>query len=222
EQSEVKEKQLSEDIIKCKEKRQATEKVLAEKQSIRKQRNQYIEDEDREIKQLYKLHETFLQKIQAKEVQANRLDVTLENHLLFLQEEYVTTYEKSTKQYAEVSNIEQTKDKVKVMKQSIKKLGTVNLGSIEEYERLTERYSFLSLQQQDLIDAKSTLYEVIREMDEEMTKKFSAMFTDIQSAFTEVFKQLFGGGYAELTLTDPDNILETGIEIVARPPGKKL
>src|SRR5699024_628945 len=86
----------------------------------------------------------------------------------------------------------------------------------------SERYSFLLEQKQDLVEAKKTLYDVIEEMDQEMSERFTGMFTEIQSAFTEVFKQLFGGGYAELTLTDPDNILETGIEIVARPPGKKL
>ena len=222
EESDEQAQQLTKDIAIFKNKRQAIQSTLEEKRSLRQQKGQYIEDEEREIRQLYKLHESFVQHIQEKEVQANRLDVTLENQLSFLQTEYVITYEKAVQQYSKVKHIEKAKKQVQEMKQSIERLGTVNLGSIKAYDRLMERYTFLSEQQQDLIDAKTTLYQVILEMDEEMTERFSSMFTDIQAAFTIVFKQLFGGGYAELTLTDPDNMLETGIEIIARPPGKKL
>src|SRR5699024_12693836 len=81
---------------------------------------------------------------------------------------------------------------------------------------------FMTSQQNDLLEAKQTLYEVISEMDEEMITLFSDTFDQIQKEFTLVFKELFGGGHAELTLSDPNNLLETGIDIVARPPGKKL
>src|SRR5699024_11787213 len=82
--------------------------------------------------------------------------------------------------------------------------------------------TFLKTQQDDLLEAKATLYSVIQEMDAELTTKFAAVFEEIQNAFTRVFEQLFGGGYAALKLTDPNNLLETGIDIIARPPGKKL
>src|SRR5699024_7432011 len=85
------------------------------------------------------------------------------------------------------------------IKYQIERLGTVNLGAIDEHERLMERYQFLSEQQADLKEAKATLYDVIEEMDNEMTERFQAVFTEIQTAFTKVFKQLFGGGYAELS-----------------------
>ena len=216
------ETQIAKEIENYKNKREYTVNNIELKQADRKRKIQLTEDEEREIKQLYKLHDTFVQEIQEKEVQANRLDVTLENHLSFLQTEYIITYEKASQQYEKVTDIEAAKQKVDEMKRSIKQLGTVNLGAIDEYERLSERYTFLTEQKQDLVDAKNTLYSVINEMDQEMTERFSAMFSEIQAAFTVVFQQLFGGGHAELQLTEPDNILETGIEIVARPPGKKL
>src|SRR5699024_110280 len=107
-------------------------------------------------------------------------------------------------------------------KRSIERLGNVNIGAIEEYERIYERYSFLKEQQTDLVEAKQTLYEVIQEMDEEMQSRFGATFTQIKDEFAIVFKELFGGGRAELRLTDPNHLLETGVEIIAQPPGKKL
>src|SRR5699024_8969191 len=107
------------------------------------------------------------------------------------------------------------------LKQAINRLGLVNLGAIDQYKKIMERHTFLTEQQDDLIEAKETLYSIIKEMDEEMIKLFSETFKQIQHAFTDVFKQLFGGGHAQLTMTDEDNILETGIDITARPPGKK-
>src|SRR5699024_2515136 len=144
-----------------------------------------------------------------------------ENHLNHLQTEYITTYERASEEYEEVANIVAAKGEVEEIKQLMARLGTVNLGAIEEYDRLLERYSFLDEQKTDLLEAKATLHEVIDEMDEEMIKRFGHMFADIQAAFSDVFKKLFGGGHAELILTDKDNLLETGIDIVASPPGKK-
>jgi chromosome segregation protein len=98
----------------------------------------------------------------------------------------------------------------------------VNLGAIEEYKRLTERLEFLEQQQNDLIEAKNTLYEVIRNIESEMSRRFLESFEAIRTEFQDVFVKMFGGGRADLHLTDPDNLLETGIEIMAQPPGKKL
>ena len=101
-------------------------------------------------------------------------------------------------------------------------MGPINLSSIEEYEQVNERHSFLTEQREDLLDAKETLHEAIKEMDEEMTMRFETTFYAIREQFKHVFRELFGGGQADLVLTDPSNMLETGIEIIAQPPGKKL
>ena len=98
----------------------------------------------------------------------------------------------------------------------------VNLGAIEEYARVSERYDFMTKQESDLINAKETLKEIISEMDVIMKKEFKESFLKIEKEFSQVFTELFGGGYANLKLSDPNNLLETGIEIVASPPGKKL
>ena len=112
--------------------------------------------------------------------------------------------------------------KVKLLKQSIEELGPVNIGAIEEFEHVAERHNFLTEQRNDLNEAKETLRTVIREMDEEMTSRFDETFHAIRGHFQRVFKELFGGGSADLVLTNPDDMLLTGVEIIAQPPGKKL
>ena len=94
--------------------------------------------------------------------------------------------------------------------------------SIEEYKNVRQRYDFLEGQRVDLKEAEDTLLEIIKEMDEIMKEKFLATFEEIRCEFKKVFVSMFHGGEAELLLTDPDNLLETGIEIKAEPPGKKL
>ena len=158
---------------------------------------------------------------QSLEVKANRLDVDLENRLLRLQEEYEISYEKAHELYEKTADLVGLRKEVKLIKKTIEELGTVNIGAIDEYERISERYQFLTTQQIDLVEAKETLYAVIHEMDQEMKLRFEETFTQIQTEFTEVFKELFGGGHAELSLTDPEALLETGVEIKAQPPGKK-
>lgn len=220
-QSTITESELKEEISQHKTTRQQITTLLAKKQQERTNHLRVVADEENEVKGLYTHYNQFTKQVQNKEVQANRLDVALENRLSFLQSEYTITYEKAQSTYEKVKNIETARDKVKQIKLAIKKLGTVNLGAIEEYERVNERYTFLMAQQTDLIQAKQTLHDAIYEMDKEMTERFKVTFTEIQSSFSVVFKQLFGGGKAELKLTDPDNLLETGIEIIAMPPGKK-
>src|SRR5690606_6618776 len=95
-------------------------------------------------------------------------------------------------------------------------------GAIEEFNRVSERYDFLSGQKDDLIEAKTKLHGIIREMDEEMSRRFLTTFADIRKQFGVVFSRLFGGGRADLILSDPDSPLDSGIDIVAQPPGKKL
>ena len=98
----------------------------------------------------------------------------------------------------------------------------VNIQAIEDYQRVNERYSFLNNQRNDLMNAKETLLEIISEMDEVMEEEFASTFESVRVEFQKVFKELFGGGEADLILTDKNNILETGVDIVASPPGKKL
>ena len=111
---------------------------------------------------------------------------------------------------------------ISLNKKSIEELGPVNLGAIEEFGRVNERYSFLKAQEADLFEARSTLLEVISEMDGEVAVRFREAFRQVNEHFGEVFREMFGGGQAELRLTDEDDYLESGVEIYAQPPGKKL
>lgn len=195
---------------------------IQQKRKERLEKSQRMQDEEREVKEETKQHQRFLKAIQEKEVQANRLDVALDNRLKKLESDYTLTYEKAKKTYEKVSDTESAEADVKQIKEAIEQLGNVHTGAIDEYKRIYERYSFLEGQKNDLDDAKATLYKVINEMDEEMQVRFEATFTQIKEAFAVVFTELFGGGRAELNLTDPNRLLDTGVEIIAQPPGKKL
>lgn len=162
------------------------------------------------------------EKLRQTEIQANRLDVELENILSKLSDDYELSYEMAKQRYQIPEDVPAAQAESKELKRQITLLGEVNLGAIEEYSRVNERYQFLTEQKNDLVEAKTTLYQVIQEMDDEMSKRFKHTFDAIKREFSIVFTKLFGGGRADLQLIDPDNLLETGIDIVAQPPGKKL
>lgn len=175
---------------------------------------------------LVKNNNSEFNKLQAElkehEIKISRLDVKLDNLLNILSEDYSITYEKAKENYILDDEEETIRTIVSKLKNEIKSLGNVNLGSIEEYDRLNERYEFLSKQKEDLISAENVLLEIINEMDEVMKERFEETFNKVKVEFSEIFKKLFGGGNAELRLTNPNDMLETGIDIVALPPGKKL
>ena len=136
-------------------------------------------------------------------------------------EEYELTPNNAEK-FEKPQNIAITQRKVNNLRTDIKELGSVNVDSIEEYKNVKQRYDFMCEQRVDLEDSMSKLRKVISEMMEIMKKQFKEKFEIINKNFGEVFKELFGGGMAEITLTDKDNILECGIDITVQPPGKKL
>ena len=179
-----------------------------------------------EIEAKNKLNNSNLNKKQNElkdlEIKVSKMDVKLDYYLNTLSEDYELTFEKAKEKYQLEIEVEEARVKVNTYKNNIKKIGMVNLASIEEYDKVSERYNFLDGQKKDLLEAKDTLLEIISEMDEVMKEEFLKTFKQIQVEFEGVFKQLFGGGRASLKLTDPDNILETGVEIIASPPGKKL
>ena len=111
--------------------------------------------------------------------------------------------------------------RIREIKEEIAGMPQVNLGAVEEYLHLEERLAFLTEQTQDLIRGKEDLEAVIREMDEIVARKFRETFEEVNQKFGEVFQRLFAGGRASLYMTAPDNLLETGVDILAQPPGKK-
>jgi chromosome segregation protein len=199
-----------------------TIQLIASRREQRLQLQTRLEDLEREVKEEKRNYKQLVDILKDEEVKMNRLDVELENRLSQLREEYLLTYEAAKEKYPLQIEVGEARKKVKLIKLAIDELGTVNLGAIDEYDRVSERYEFLIEQKNDLQEAKDTLYKVIDEMDDEMKKRFNETFTSIRSHFEPVFQALFGGGRADLRLTDPSDLLNTGVEIVAQPPGKKL
>ena len=156
------------------------------------------------------------------EIEVNRNDVKLDTLLNNLNENYNMTYEKAVSLYKLELDEEIARKKVNKLKQDLKEIGDVNLTAPAEYDKVSTRYEFLLNQREDLVKAENILLEIIDELDSVMKKEFLNTFNIIKKNFTETFKELFKGGTAELKLTDEENILETGVEIVASPPGKKL
>ncbi len=157
-----------------------------------------------------------------KEITLGKFDVKLDNLLLELSDTYSLTYEYACSNYELTMPEEEARLKVDEIKKDIVKLGEVNTGAISEYERVSERYEFLLKQSSDLEDSSSELNNIITEMDKIMIEKFKETFDKISLEFNSVFKKLFKGGRGTLKLTNPDDILNTGIDIEAEPPGKKL
>jgi len=156
------------------------------------------------------------------EITVNRLDVKLDNLLNSLSNDYSLTYEAAKDKYILEIDSETARNEVSNLKRKIKDIGIVNLAAIEEFDRVNERYEFLNSQRDDLLKAENTLLDIIDDLDKVMIKDFTNTFKIIKENFKTTFKELFKGGTADLKLTDPDNILTTGIEIIASPPGKKL
>ncbi len=139
-----------------------------------------------------------------------------------LNEEYKMTYEFASEQYHEDIDMSMAKEKVSSLRFEIDSLGHVNLQAIEDYKEVSSRYENLNTQRLDLIAAQNSILKAIDEMDEIMIKRFSETFEKINKEFNVVFRNLFGGGKAELKYSDPTNILETGIDIDVQPPGKAV
>lgn len=156
------------------------------------------------------------------EISINRLDVKIDNMLKTLSEEYELTFERAKSEYQLDKEPEEARIMVNKYRSNIKRIGMVNLAAIEEYERVNTRYVFLTNQREDLYNAENTLLEIMNEMDDVMREEFQNTFAQIRLEFQKVFKELFGGGQADLKLTNPDDLLATGVDIVASPPGKKL
>ena len=193
--------------FKEKEKDKLSSKIL-EDEALNKLNNSNINKLEKELKEL--------------EINVSKYEVKLDNYLNTLSEDYSLTYEKAKNNYTLEISVEEARSEVLKYRNIIKNIGMVNIQAIEDYKRVSERYNFLNEQRNDLINAKETLLEIINEMDDVMEEEFASTFEKVRVEFKKVFKELFGGGEADLLLTDKSNMLETGVDIVASPPGKKL
>lgn len=156
------------------------------------------------------------------ETQKNKLLETKATIYNDIWEEYELTYNLA-KDYKDDSLSEnQLQKQKKQLKQNIKELGNINIDSIEEYKQVKERFEFLTSQHNDIVEAEKKLQQIIEELTNSMTEQFTQQFKLISDNFSDVFAELFGGGKAYLKLSDTNNVLESGIDIIAQPPGKNL
>lgn len=156
------------------------------------------------------------------EVELSKYEIKMDNNLIKLNEEYHITYEYAIKNYDLDIDIKMSTSRLNVIKRELSLLPDINLGSIDEYDRINERFEFLTNQKLDLVNSINNLMEVIDELDEKMKERFIDTFNKVNIEFNKVFKKLFKGGTGELHLTDPDDLLNTGVDITACPPGKTL
>lgn len=216
------EEKIVEEFYEKERQRQSLELNVNNIKAIINSNNETIEDMEKESRLNNSLYYKKKDELKDLEIKVNRLDVMLDNLLNTLTEDYSITYEKAKENYFLDMDKKEARQIVDKCKAEIKRLGEVNLGAIEEYERVKTRHEFLTNQRNDLEKAEDTILEIIKELDDIMKEKFINTFNEIKEKFKEVFKKLFGGGNAELSLTDPDDILKTGIDIKALPPGKTL
>ena len=137
-----------------------------------------------------------------------------------LWEEYQLTKNEAEKTAVQLESVPKAKTRLNELKSKIRALGNVNVGAIEEYKEVAEKYSFISVQVNDVEKSKAEIERLIRELTKQMQEEFIKSFEEINRNFTFTFKELFGGGTASLSLTDPEDILTSGIDIVVHPPGK--
>ena len=219
---------LEKSIVEIKEKiRKIQEEVknsgskIEELKEKRTQKNEKLAEQEEEINSKFKVIEDLKSQIVKIDVKKTKLEEDINGIINKMWEEYELT-PNNVVEYRKPENIQLTREKVKNLRNEIRELGSVNVDSIEEYKNLKERYDFMCEQRVDLESTMAKLRKIISDMTNIMKEQFKEKFELINKNFAEVFKELFGGGNASLTLEDKDNILECGIEITVQPPGKKL
>ena len=152
-----------------------------------------------------------------------KLEERFENRSSYIWDEYELTYNNALPLRDEsLTDVKEMRDKINELKASIRGLGVINVGAIDEYKEVKERYDFLTNQYQDLQKAEADLVKIIRDLDKQMRTQFNTEFKKIRAEFSKVFKEMFGGGTGSIELEEDVDVLDAGISIIAQPPGKKL
>ncbi|MGN1379563.1 MAG: AAA family ATPase [Bacilli bacterium] len=181
-----------------------------------------IESTEKEINEINTMYNKNINDIKNNEIEIGKLEVKIDSLLNTLQNEYNMSYENALSKFNLNIDENEAREIVYNYKNEIKNLNNINVGSISEYDRLKNRYDFLDNQKADLEASSKKLYDIIDEMDDIMKKRFKTTFDEISKEFSICFRKMFKGGNGVLKLTDENDLLNTGISILAVPPGKKL
>ncbi len=221
-----------ESIVKREKEVEELRKELSEKESVRKSLEENDAEFDKKLndirlqtKELNHKKELIYKAHMANEAKLEKLNSEIEKMVSRLWDEYELTHSTAVALgYPAVTS--QTRGesfaRLTELKRQVKALGHVNVGAIEEYAALKERYDYLKTQLDDLNASKAELEKIINSIEDEMKNMFIDAFEKINKYFGETFRELFGGGSAHLTLTDPENVLSSGIDINVAPPGKMI
>ncbi|KMT21481.1 chromosome segregation protein SMC [Clostridium cylindrosporum] len=182
------------------------------------EKREYLEKEYSKVEESIK---DIFESIHKYDIQNSKMEMEIDSLKKRLWEEYEMTIPEALKIKRDINSVQEESKKVQGIKNLIKALGNININAIEEYIKVTERYEFLTGQKDDLLEAEASLMKVIEEMTVKMRQQFCEKFKIMKENFNETFKELFGGGYADLKMEE-DDPLTSGIDIIVQPPGKKL
>jgi chromosome segregation protein len=191
-------------------------------QNIHTEQNRLVSEIQKGMKQLNEAKEKLSGEVTRLEERRDAANRDTDNIKRQLMDVYEMTYSEAVQTAEKIEDIVAAQAELNSVKNKIKALGSVNVDAVEEYREVSERYEFMSAQMADVQNSKRELERIIAELTEDMCRIFSESFKIINSNFKEIFVELFGGGKAELILTDPENVLESGIEISVAPPGKVI
>ena len=214
-------KNLEEEIEKLKEDSSNSGSKIEELKKDRVAKNEKLNETEEQVLEQMKKIEDLKNQVVKCDIKKSKLETERDQIINKMWEEYELTPLQAA-EFKKPTNVQEVQRKVNNLRNDIKELGSINIDSIEEYKKLKERYDFMSEQRLDLENTMAKLRKVIVDLTEVMRKQFDEKFKIINKNFAEVFSELFGGGKAELKLTDENDILESGIEIEVQPPGKKL
>lgn len=191
-------------------------------QAVHTEQNRLVNEIQRGLKETNSAKEKFSGEITRLEERRANVSRDSDNIIKQLLEVYELTRSEAVQTAVKIDNMAEAQKQLSDIKNKIRALGSVNVDAVEEYKEVSERYRFMSGQIADIRKSKAELEKIISGLTEEMCRIFAESFEIINSNFKSIFTELFGGGKAELVLTDPENVLESGIEIIVAPPGKVI
>lgn len=210
----------------------ADEEYNLKRSSAEKRYASLVEEKERSNAEYIKVNDSIIQKskdkntvsekLSAVELELSKAETEAEHLQENMMEDYGLTYASAIPYKTEISDLQSKIDEVAELKDKIRKLGNINVEALEEYKEVKSRYDEMCYQRDDLLSSKEELNKVLADISDGMEKRFMQQFQIIQKEFNNVFVKLFNGGEANLVLTDPNDILNSGVEIMARPPKTKL
>ncbi len=196
-------------------------KELSKQQASFETLEQTLAQKETGLQRVQELNSVASDDLQDIKVKQTRVSEQVDHALNDLSEKYQLSFELAKKDRLDIDQ-QDLERQLKLIKKGLDEIGDVNVGAIDEYQRVSTRHQFLTEQKDDLMTSQKQLLETINEIDTEAATRFKTTFDQVSASFSKVFVRMFGGGKAKLELTDPEHLLTTGLEIKAQPPGKKF